>query len=119
MIETATMARRHERGCDVISCDFTIAKVRVYLICWEQAARFREPFEHVYAAVKHSRSLGARTGDDRADPLGGVDLRIALEQARAAGLTLAAWNVNAVAAWLCGNQHQEPRLAATDFEVLR
>lgn len=123
MIDTSAMMavprlRRHERGCDPVTCAFTVARVRVYLICWRQAAIAHEAFEHVFGSSCRSSRPDAWNRGGGGDPFSALDIRIALEQARAAGLDLGSWNADVVAAWLCANDHQEPIIDDEDVERL-
>lgn len=97
------------RDCDPVTCAFTVSMVRAYLICWRQARIYREPFPDVLRnRFRNSRCTDAGIRGTRFDPLNAVDTGIALQQAQQAGLSLEAWNAEAVAKWLCSNEHVEP-----------
>lgn len=111
---------RHERGCDPVSCEFTVARVRVYLICWRQAAIHHESFESVFGSSCKSSYVADPWNKGRgANSHAALDIRIALEQARdTGGLALVEWNAERIARWLCRNEHQEPAVDPEDFERL-
>ncbi len=100
--------RESARLCDPQRCDFTISKVRAYLVCWQQARRFRESFADVLRnRFRNSRHTDPGIRGTRFDPLSAIDLGLSLEQAQKAGLAMHSWNAEKVSKFLCEYDHVE------------
>jgi hypothetical protein len=89
------------------SCEFTVARVRWYLWCWNLAVRYREPFSNVLRSEsRNSRDIDPWIRGGRVDPDRGRAIGLSLELARKdGGLTLATWNAEKISHYLCRAAH--------------
>jgi hypothetical protein len=90
-------------------CDFTVPRVRFYLVIWRQALLAREPFEVIWRdQTSQSRIADPAIRGGRGDQGYARTIAWSLEQARDVGhIPLTAWNAAKIAAYLCPERWSE------------
>lgn len=107
------------RECRWAECRFRVSRVRSYLIAYREATKCGDdPAEYIRDGIKPSRRVGEDEGREITEALirgtkpidryWHIDVKLSLEQARASGLSLDAWNAPAVAEWLCARAGEMP-----------
>lgn len=88
-------------------CEWTPARVRWYLICWQLALRVHEPFANVLGSEsRNSRDIDPWIRGGRVDPERGRSIGLSLEHARDdGGLDLRTYNADRISSYLCPNDH--------------
>ena len=120
LMETPTLASWLVcRDCRWAECKFRVSLVRSWLIAYREATkRGDDPADYIRDAIKPSRHVGEDEGKQITDTLvrstrpadrhWHVEVKVSLEQARAAGLSLDARNAENVARWLCARAAEVP-----------
>lgn len=93
--------------CAYGSCRFSVPRVRFYLHVWRQAVVSGESFASILRAeTRNSRLIDPWIRGSRANR-DAEDIGLSLELAGRAGLTLAPWNAERVAAHLCSRSGED------------
>jgi hypothetical protein len=95
--------------CRPLYCDFSVPRVRFYLVVWHQARISREPFEVIWRdKTNQSRITDPSIRGGRGDVVHARMIAWSLEQARDVGkIPLTAWNAEKLAAYLCPGRYDE------------
>jgi hypothetical protein len=105
---------RPAHGCAPGTCPYTTQRVRAFVIAYREATKHGDdPAEYIRDSIKSSRPScppchkpdpiepAIRGKRREPDDDWHILTKLALEEARAAGISLDTWNADRLAAWLC------------------